>query len=269
MVAPTFTTEQFPQSRLSTVDLGKIGLSRHYVAGLVEVDVTLARRAVRSANRGGDSPVSLLAWVMKCIADSLARHPEVHAVRVGKRRRAMFEHVNMSLMVERQIEGQRVPLPVLFHEVDLATTAEVEQRIAAARKQPVGTGSVTIGGSRRRLGMRIYYVLPGFLRRAILKAWIRRPGRLYRTMGSVVITSASMGARVRGWVIPRGLHPVVVAIGAVAQKAMVKNGAIVPREILHLTILVDHDVVDGAPAARWTADLVRIMERPRQPMLAV
>jgi pyruvate/2-oxoglutarate dehydrogenase complex dihydrolipoamide acyltransferase (E2) component len=32
------------------------------------------------------------------------------------------------------------------------------------------------------------------------------------------------------------------------------------REILRLTVLVDHDVVDGAPAARFLARLARSVE---------
>jgi pyruvate/2-oxoglutarate dehydrogenase complex dihydrolipoamide acyltransferase (E2) component len=36
----------------------------------------------------------------------------------------------------------------------------------------------------------------------------------------------------------------------------------VPREILDLTVTVDHNVVDGAPAARFIADLRRFIENP-------
>jgi hypothetical protein len=31
-----------------------------------------------------------------------------------------------------------------------------------------------------------------------------------------------------------------------------------------MTVLVDHDVVDGAPAARWIAEMLRSMEAARE-----
>jgi pyruvate/2-oxoglutarate dehydrogenase complex dihydrolipoamide acyltransferase (E2) component len=32
------------------------------------------------------------------------------------------------------------------------------------------------------------------------------------------------------------------------------------REILHLTVLIDHDVIDGVPAARFVDDLVKKLQ---------
>jgi pyruvate/2-oxoglutarate dehydrogenase complex dihydrolipoamide acyltransferase (E2) component len=34
------------------------------------------------------------------------------------------------------------------------------------------------------------------------------------------------------------------------------------RDVLDLTVTVDHDVVDGAPATRFGAELRRLMEDP-------
>jgi pyruvate/2-oxoglutarate dehydrogenase complex dihydrolipoamide acyltransferase (E2) component len=39
------------------------------------------------------------------------------------------------------------------------------------------------------------------------------------------------------------------------------EGRIEPREILSLTVIFDHDVIDGAPAARFTRRLVELIER--------
>lgn len=38
------------------------------------------------------------------------------------------------------------------------------------------------------------------------------------------------------------------------------QGNIVSRQMLNLTILFDHDVIDGAPAARVTRRLVELIE---------
>jgi pyruvate/2-oxoglutarate dehydrogenase complex dihydrolipoamide acyltransferase (E2) component len=38
------------------------------------------------------------------------------------------------------------------------------------------------------------------------------------------------------------------------------EGRIEPREILNLTVAFDHDIVDGAPATRFTRRLVELIE---------
>lgn len=251
---------RFPRSRLSTVDLGRIGLHRHHIAALLEVDVTRARHQIRIVNRGGESAVSFIAWLISNVARSLAAHPAAHAVRAGRRKIATFGSVNVSIMVERAVAETRVPLPILITGADSKSVSEIEQVIQQARSEPVDPATVVIGREPGGLAMRLYYALPGFLRRALLQLVLRNPRRLHRTMGSVVVTSIGMGGRVRGWFIPRSMHPVCIGIGAVTPKAVVVNGAIEPREVLHMTVLVDHDVVDGAPASRWISTLVRAME---------
>jgi len=56
------------------------------------------------------------------------------------------------------------------------------------------------------------------------------------------------------------LHTLGLTVGGIQTKPGIVNGEVVPRDYLSLTIAFDHDTVDGAPAARFTKDLVRIME---------
>ncbi len=253
----------FSQSRLSTIDLGHIGVRKHHVAALLEVDVTRARSGLRMANRGGRTTISFLAWLIKSVASSLAEYPRAHEVRVGRRSIATFERVNVSIMVERNVDGCYVPLPLLIPSADSRTAEEIEAQIALARQQPVAGASVVIGrktNAKRTLATTLYNSLPGFLRGWLLSRALANPARLQHMMGSVVITSVGMGGRVKGWFIPKSMHPVCIGIGAVTPKAVVLNGRIEAREVLHLTVLVNQEVVDGAPASRWISSLVRAME---------
>jgi len=52
-----------------------------------------------------------------------------------------------------------------------------------------------------------------------------------------------------------------VTVGAVAQRPGVVDTRVEAREHLALTLSVDHDVVDGAPAARFAAELRTLLER--------
>jgi pyruvate/2-oxoglutarate dehydrogenase complex dihydrolipoamide acyltransferase (E2) component len=49
-------------------------------------------------------------------------------------------------------------------------------------------------------------------------------------------------------------------LGPIAKKSWVVADRIEIRDILHLTVLVDHDVVDGIPAARFAARLATVIQ---------
>jgi pyruvate/2-oxoglutarate dehydrogenase complex dihydrolipoamide acyltransferase (E2) component len=51
-----------------------------------------------------------------------------------------------------------------------------------------------------------------------------------------------------------------LVVGGIARKPAVVEDRIEPREILNLTVAFDHDVVDGAPAARFVRRLVELIE---------
>ncbi len=58
-----------------------------------------------------------------------------------------------------------------------------------------------------------------------------------------------------------GLAEVDVTLGGIAKKPGVVDDQITVREYLHLTISVDHDVVDGAPIARFGNELMTLIEQ--------
>jgi len=47
-------------------------------------------------------------------------------------------------------------------------------------------------------------------------------------------------------------------------KPVVAGNEIKPREILNMTILVDHDVIDGAPMVRFLGDLTDYLENGKE-----
>jgi pyruvate dehydrogenase E2 component (dihydrolipoamide acetyltransferase) len=59
----------------------------------------------------------------------------------------------------------------------------------------------------------------------------------------------------------------ILALGATAEEAVVRDGAIVPRRILHATLSSDHRVIDGAQAAAFLAELKALFEEPARALL--
>jgi pyruvate/2-oxoglutarate dehydrogenase complex dihydrolipoamide acyltransferase (E2) component len=69
-----------------------------------------------------------------------------------------------------------------------------------------------------------------------------------------------MIGKIDGWFIHKTVHPISFGIGSVIRKPKVVNDEIKVREILNMTILMDHDVMDGAPMVRFMNELVRRIE---------
>jgi hypothetical protein len=118
--------------------------------------------------------------------------------------------------------------------------------------------------------------MPGWFRRAMSLPWPfsklvkallavatrRDPTLRVSTTGTVFVTAVGMfGKGHSGWGIATPPHGLGLVVGSVTWKPAVVDGRVVPREILNLTLLFDHDVLDGAPAARFTRRLVELIER--------
>jgi pyruvate dehydrogenase E2 component (dihydrolipoamide acetyltransferase) len=56
----------------------------------------------------------------------------------------------------------------------------------------------------------------------------------------------------------------ILATMKIADRARVKNGAVVVNKTLPLCLSFDHRIIDGAEAARFTRDLVRFLENPER-----
>jgi pyruvate/2-oxoglutarate dehydrogenase complex dihydrolipoamide acyltransferase (E2) component len=56
------------------------------------------------------------------------------------------------------------------------------------------------------------------------------------------------------------MHSLFLIVGSITRKPAVVDDRIEPREILNLTIGFNHDVVDGAPAARFVRLLLELIE---------
>jgi pyruvate dehydrogenase E2 component (dihydrolipoamide acetyltransferase) len=58
----------------------------------------------------------------------------------------------------------------------------------------------------------------------------------------------------------------VLGVGAIRRLPTVIDGGLVEQPVIHLSLTFDHAAVDGAPAARFLADVVeRITRHPDAP----
>jgi pyruvate/2-oxoglutarate dehydrogenase complex dihydrolipoamide acyltransferase (E2) component len=255
-----YETRTFLSSRLLTMDVCHIGLRKHYVEALIELDITEARKKIKE-KRELSEEVSLTAWLIKCISNICVEYKLIHGIRSGRRKVVIFDDVDISIMVERHTQGETVPLPYVLRKTNEKSVSEIFHEIKDAQEQPIhGEEDYVLGSRRNAALMSVFCSLPAFLRRFVLNRMIRNPILAKREMGTVMVTSLNMLGRFKGWFVPVGIHTLIVAVSSISRKPGVVDGRIEIREFLDLTVLVDHDVVDGAPAVRALSRLTKMIE---------
>ena len=112
-----------------------------------------------------------------------------------------------------------------------------------------------------RSAMSLPWPLPRLFN-ALFRMAIRRDPKNFVSMGGTVgVTAVGMyGEGEGGWGIVPLPYSLGLVVGSTAWKPAVVDGRIEPREILNLTVVLDHDVIDGAPATRFGRRLVELIE---------
>ncbi len=256
-----YRLESFPSSRIATVDIGVASQMKHHIRALIELDVTDARKMIAEKKKQNQN-VSFNSWLIKCISHAVEEFKDIHGIRKGKRKIVIFEDIDISIMIEREIQGEKVPLPYVIRKTNEKSIAEIRNEIRAGQSQSINDeGNYVLGEKKNEFFMKTYYSMPGFIRRMIWRNIIRSPFLTKENMGTVLITSVGMIGKINGWVIPVSVHPLSFAIGSIIKKPGVKDDRIEIREYLYMTVAVDHDVIDGAPAVRALSKLTKLVER--------
>ena len=263
MVKSQMKEIQYPSSRRFTFDVGKIGREKHHVRAFLEVDVTDARSKIKLNRRSGNN-ASFVAWLIKVIADCVAIHPPINGINRPRNNKVLvFSEVDVSIVIEKEVKGTRVPLPLVIKADNQKTVCQITSEIETAKSQIFkDEGDYVLGKRQNPSAVNLFTMLPQWLRLLLMRKFVfNKPQRLKDMMGTVMVTTAGMVGHTRGWIMPYSLHPLSLAFGSLNDQPIVNRGEIKIREILHLTVSVDHDVIDGVPASRFVDDLVIKMEK--------
>jgi len=257
-----FTVKTFPSSRLFTLDIGKLGMRKHHIKAVIEVDVTDSRAKIKNVRNRSGKKVSFTSWVLKCIGQAVEEHKQVHALRKGKKKLVIFDDIDISIMVEKKVDDDPVPVPLVIRNVNTKEIPEIYREIEEAKKEVIRDESdYVLEKNRKKEPIKLFAFLPQPARLFLWRILLSNPHRVKRMMGTVIVTSVGMIGTVNGWLIPYSIHPVCFALGSVVKKPGIVNDAVAIREFLQMTILIDHDVIDGAPAARFVSRLSAFIEK--------
>ncbi|WP_328997827.1 2-oxo acid dehydrogenase subunit E2 [Kribbella sp. NBC_00709] len=239
-----------PWARQLVIDAGRAARRRHAIHGLFEVDVTSARGALRR----DDAMQLFTAFVIHCVATAVAADPSVQAYRDLRGRSVIFDQVDVGLPVEVEVDGAPFAFTHVLRDAGRRTVQDLHDEIHTVKTDPHLSPSV-----RKAPWVHAYLLLPGFVRVGLLGAVHRLPRRQRALAGTIGVTAVGMFGAGAGWGIGFQLHTLSVVVGGLARRPIFFQGVLVEREFLQLTVSLDHDVVDGAPGARFVGRLRELL----------
>lgn len=223
---------------------------RNTIHTVSEVDVSVPRRLIREhADRAGER-LSFTAYIVACLARTIRDNPEFNTL-ISRGRLVTLSDVTIGVLVERTIAGEHVPEPLAIHSADSMTVGELTARLRDAQN----AHDDRLGGLSGATWVRF---IPSFLFRVMIRV-ASRSVRMAQRYGVVTVTSVGMFAGGTMWLLPLSASTVALAVGGIAERPATTDEGICGVEHLCLTVSFDHDIVDGAPAARFTNGLAELI----------
>jgi pyruvate/2-oxoglutarate dehydrogenase complex dihydrolipoamide acyltransferase (E2) component len=248
----SFRTIPFPRSRQFALDAGRLGRNKHVVHGLIEVDVTEPRRLIQEHAGQTGEKLSFTAFIVHCVGEAVHRHDVVHAYMNWRRQLVIFEDVNVNVMIEVEMDGKKVPMPHILKAVNKRTVRDLHSEIRSVQFDS--------GEAVEARFMRWFLFLPWFIRRLFYWFVMRTPQWIRKYSSTVLVSAIGMFTSGAGWGILMPNFSLNILLGGITEKPSVIEDRIEIREILHMTLSFDHDIIDGAPAARFTNELKELIE---------
>jgi pyruvate/2-oxoglutarate dehydrogenase complex dihydrolipoamide acyltransferase (E2) component len=242
----------FPKMRRLTADIGVLARERYTIRGLMEIDVTLPRQMIQNHQMRTGERLSFTAFLAACIGKAIAANPYVQAYQNWRGQLVLFNDVDIVTLIEVEKDGLKYPVGHIVRGANRKSVADITTEI-----REVQTKSAR---SRESKSVERYILIPGFIRRCFMRAINASPQWSKRIKGTVALAAVGMFDGRGGWGMGSLSHTLGIVVGGIAQKPGIVEGRIEARDYLHLTLEFDHDMVDGAPAARFAQHLCELIE---------
>ena len=240
---PPHREEPYARLRNMIGDILAEGRRKSLIHLLLRVDITQMRR--------GCAEASITACVAKAFADAIDEDRRVQGYRRGSSRLVVFDEVDICFMVEREVEGATLPMRCIVRAANRKSAGEIHADLQAAKSGKGGLSKMERG----------FFDLPTPVRRFFWGLVRRNPALTKELMGTVGLTSMGMFGTGSAVVLPIAPMTLTLSIGTVDTIPALVDGHLVEREVIHLNLTADHDVVDGAPLMRFAERLRQKLEQ--------
>jgi len=221
---------------------------------VTEADISIPRRMISEYYQKTGIKLSITAYIVTCLARVIKDHPLLNSF-IKRNRQIIPDDVTISVLIEREIEGERVPEPVAITGAQAKTFLQINKEIREAQSQK----RKQLGGLSEMTWIRY---IPGFLLRTFIRIADKniKMGKRY---GKVAVTAVGMFSKSSVWFIPHGSATVVITVGSIGSKLVKEGNEVIEKEHLCLTASFNHDIVDGAPASRFMNQFIEEVKSGR------
>ena len=248
----------WPQARNPVVDLLEAAHQKHNIAAAWEIDFSEAYARMRRIRRQTGVAVSLNAYLAFALGRAVAKHPMLQAVRQGKRL-VLYDGVDVATAIDYTEAGQPPrAVGARVANADTRSLAEicVEMR-RLAKQNPMERPALRW---RAKIGR-----YPRPIRRIIWR-WIDgNPARRRQMRGTVGLTNLNFLLDRRRPVhgFPHAPYTATLCVGSLYDRALPapdRPGGVAFSKFLCVSLVVDHDIIDGAAAAHFARTLSFFVE---------
>jgi pyruvate dehydrogenase E2 component (dihydrolipoamide acetyltransferase) len=189
----------------------------------VAVDMSAASAARAEINSAGDVKISFNDLVVKSVAKALKKHPAVNSAWMGDFVRTNYDvHIGVAVAVE---DGLLVPV---VRHADAKGLAEISSEVRSFAQ----------------------------------KAKDKKLQPSDWAGNTFTISNLGMFGIEEFTAIINPPDAAILAVGGIQDVPVVKNGAVVPGQVMKMTLSCDHRVIDGATGAAFLNTVKGFLERP-------
>jgi len=238
-------------NRFAVIASASVTKEKNSIHAFTEVDISEPRRLIKEHFDKTGEKLSLTAYIVTCLAQVVKEHPQLNSF-IKRRRLIILDDVTVSVLVEREINGEKVPEPLGIKQAQIKTFRQIHNEIREAKE----IQSDKLGSFTNLTWIR-------FIPNVFLKSFIRMADKninMAQRYGKVAVTSVGMFSKEAVWFIPHGSATVLITVGSISNKVIESEGRFISREHLCLTVSFDHNIVDGAPASRFMNQLIETIK---------
>lgn len=216
-----------------------------------DIDMTWSEALRKKFNDAGRK-VTVTAILVKAIAIAQRNHPATRTVWLPNSKLLQINRLEAQFTVERFIDEQ----PALFFGTvkmpDLKPIVAINNELHSYASDPIE--SVPQLEIEHRFSK-----YPWFIRQIIIFLGMRIPQLRLEYMGATFGISSLGKYGCRNMISPSVITS-MFCVGEVKDRPVAIDGKVVIRPILSLVLNFDHRVIDGAAAARFVTDIIKLLE---------
>jgi pyruvate/2-oxoglutarate dehydrogenase complex dihydrolipoamide acyltransferase (E2) component len=237
------------------------------VHGTLEIDATEAQDVVRQLRARSVRRITITHLIGHALALAIRERPEVNAIiRLGNvyRRETIDVFFQIAFEGGEDLNGAKIARADQKSLVEIAAELEGHARSVRERR----TDSVRIADRFRRM--------PAALTGVALRATtfltydvgldLSRYGVPFDAFGSAMVTNVGSFGLTTGLapLVPFSRCPIVLLVGEIHDRPVVRQGKIVARPILPIGVTFDHRLLDGYQASKMALRFRTIIEQAKQ-----